>query len=263
MPPDYYRLIGVSETATLQQIKSAYRRKMKEVHPDLVHGDSVERARREAVSKQINEAYRILSNQWTRRQYDRSRAAPYPNPYTQPASTYHPPRPRPSPPPPTYSYYPPKPTRPPKAPFILRPGMLIFPFVGASILFIFASVAGAENGEIIRGIHYHRLPDAIGQVIGNISLFGLIGPSILLFDALQRLRVPLKRRVAAIGSILMTGLVVPPLLVFLMATFYPFPDKLEEAYAASRVPGVAIHLCSYTSILITTYLQLRPHIHKS
>jgi molecular chaperone DnaJ len=73
MSTDYYRLIGVSETATLRQIKSAYRRKMKQVHPDLAHGDTAERARREVLSKQINEAYHVLSNPVERRRYDRTR----------------------------------------------------------------------------------------------------------------------------------------------------------------------------------------------
>lgn len=74
MPADYYTLLGIPDTASLRQIKTAYRKRMKEVHPDLAGGqDPVEKRRREALAKQINEAYEVLSDPALRRRYDAHR----------------------------------------------------------------------------------------------------------------------------------------------------------------------------------------------
>ncbi len=61
---DYYETLGVDKNATEEDIKKAYRALAQKYHPDRAHGD-------EKRFKQINEAYRILSNRERRAQYDR------------------------------------------------------------------------------------------------------------------------------------------------------------------------------------------------
>jgi len=59
---DYYSILGVSKTASTEDIKKAYRKLAMKHHPDK-GGD-------EARFKQINEAYSVLSDQQKRSQYD-------------------------------------------------------------------------------------------------------------------------------------------------------------------------------------------------
>ena len=63
---DYYKVLGVSPSATVADIKSAYHQAAKRAHPDA--GGSAEAMQR------VNEAYATLSNPIDRRDYDRSRA---------------------------------------------------------------------------------------------------------------------------------------------------------------------------------------------
>jgi molecular chaperone DnaJ len=68
---DYYTILGVPDNATVRQIKMAYRKRMKEVHPDLAGWENVaEKKRREGLAKQINEAYKTLCDPSSRRMYD-------------------------------------------------------------------------------------------------------------------------------------------------------------------------------------------------
>lgn len=60
---DYYRILGVRRDATLEEIKLAYRKLVKEYHPDKGEVSS-ERI------KEINEAYSILGNPDKRLRYD-------------------------------------------------------------------------------------------------------------------------------------------------------------------------------------------------
>lgn len=65
---DYYKILGInSSKITIDEIKSAYRAAAKKYHPDLNVGDSLAEER----IKDINEAYRVLSNPSTKRKYDR------------------------------------------------------------------------------------------------------------------------------------------------------------------------------------------------
>jgi len=60
---DYYNVLGVSKTATVDEVKKAYRKLAHQHHPDK-GGD-------EKKFKEINEAYQVLSNKEKRAQYDR------------------------------------------------------------------------------------------------------------------------------------------------------------------------------------------------
>ncbi|KAJ2998100.1 hypothetical protein NUW58_g428 [Xylaria curta] len=72
-PPDYYRILEVSETATTQQIRDAYKRAALKTHPDRVAADSPERASRTRKFQLVNDAYYTLSDSTRRRDYDAQR----------------------------------------------------------------------------------------------------------------------------------------------------------------------------------------------
>src|SRR5437660_12070684 len=64
---DYYEILGVSRTATDQEIKSAYRRLAMRHHPDKNPND----ATAEEKFKEAAEAYAVLSDAEQRKRYDR------------------------------------------------------------------------------------------------------------------------------------------------------------------------------------------------
>ena len=64
---DYYEILGVAKTATEKELKSAFRKRAMECHPDR-HPDDPEA---EARFKELNEAYGILSDGDKRAAYDR------------------------------------------------------------------------------------------------------------------------------------------------------------------------------------------------
>ena len=64
---DYYEVLGVTRSATDQELKSAYRRLAMQHHPDRNRGDAASEER----FKEAAEAYNVLSNPDTRARYDR------------------------------------------------------------------------------------------------------------------------------------------------------------------------------------------------
>src|SRR5204863_3304024 len=62
---DYYDVLGLSRTAGDREIKSAFRRLARELHPDVSEAPDAEQRFREVV-----EAYEVLSKTETRRLYD-------------------------------------------------------------------------------------------------------------------------------------------------------------------------------------------------
>jgi len=63
---DYYNILGVDRNASEREIKQAYRKLARKHHPDVNPGDKSA----EAMFKQINEAYEVLSNKEKRQKYD-------------------------------------------------------------------------------------------------------------------------------------------------------------------------------------------------
>ncbi len=67
---DYYAALGVPKTATAEEVKKAYRKLARQLHPDKNPGD----AKAEARFKEVSEAYDVLSDPQRRKEYDEARA---------------------------------------------------------------------------------------------------------------------------------------------------------------------------------------------
>ena len=66
---DYYHVLGIEKDATLQEIKTAFRRLAKENHPDHHPGDK----KAEARFKEVSEAYGVVGDAAAKGDYDRLR----------------------------------------------------------------------------------------------------------------------------------------------------------------------------------------------
>src|SRR5271154_6279540 len=64
---DYYEVLGISRTASPDEIKTAYRRLARQYHPDVAK-DNPKVA--EEKFKEVSEAYEVLANPETRTRYD-------------------------------------------------------------------------------------------------------------------------------------------------------------------------------------------------
>lgn len=62
---NYYKLLGLNENFTPQELKKAYFKKAKQYHPDVNKSKNAE-----AIFKHVNEAYETLKNPDSRREYD-------------------------------------------------------------------------------------------------------------------------------------------------------------------------------------------------
>lgn len=67
-PRDYYQVLGLSRTASADDIKKAFRRLARQYHPDLHTGPK--KSEMEKKFKELNEAHEVLSDQEKRKKYD-------------------------------------------------------------------------------------------------------------------------------------------------------------------------------------------------
>lgn len=80
---DYYKILGVGETASADEIKKAFRKLARKYHPDRNQSDAGSEER----FKEVQEAYETLSDAAKRKQYDRARKHPFGSAFGEAFST--------------------------------------------------------------------------------------------------------------------------------------------------------------------------------
>ena len=63
---DYYKTLGVSRTASEDDVRKAFRKLAREYHPDVAK----DKSKAEEKFKEVNEAYEVLSDPEKRKKYD-------------------------------------------------------------------------------------------------------------------------------------------------------------------------------------------------
>ncbi|KAB2854888.1 MAG: DnaJ domain-containing protein, partial [Anaerolineae bacterium] len=66
MPRDYYEILGITRSASTDDLKKAFRNLARQYHPDVNKSPDAEEK-----FKEINEAYQVLSDPDKRAAYDR------------------------------------------------------------------------------------------------------------------------------------------------------------------------------------------------
>lgn len=68
---DYYKILGLSKSASVEDIKKAYRKCAMLHHPDRhANTDDTVREKEECIFKEVGEAYSVLSDSRKRARYD-------------------------------------------------------------------------------------------------------------------------------------------------------------------------------------------------
>ncbi|KAI3325178.1 hypothetical protein HD806DRAFT_468166 [Xylariaceae sp. AK1471] len=70
LPPDPYRILGVSKDAQITEIRSAHRKLVLKCHPDKIQDPALKEAKQNEF-QQVQQAYELLSNETEREKYDR------------------------------------------------------------------------------------------------------------------------------------------------------------------------------------------------
>ncbi len=70
---DYYAVLGVKSDASAKEVKQAYRKLAQKYHPDTNAGDATAESR----FKEVNEAYEVIGDTETRKEYDHTREMGY------------------------------------------------------------------------------------------------------------------------------------------------------------------------------------------
>lgn len=160
--PDHYEVLGVSPTASADEIKQQYRFQQQAFHPDRWQNEQ-HRVWAEARAKVINAAYEVLSDPLARRAYDRQRDI-----LSSPAQ---PPRPAPS--------SQPQPTRTPVPPPVEPKAVFECALCGFGPIRQGLVVCGGCGAAITYGATAEQVKDAgctggcLGLILGGVAFFAV------------------------------------------------------------------------------------------